>query len=211
MKGNLRKILAFVFIFFLLWIARQYLNLYVELSFSDYLRTVSSIVIKIIFWILLSFIYSKVVYKENLFKKLEFKNNIKGLLYALTFGLLLLSLILAYSYISKGTLFDFNISLRGFVSAVVFAPIIEEIVFRGLILNKLKLSIPFFWANLLTAVLFVLIHLPGWLICGDGISLENSLSILLVSFIWGYMYKKSNSFLSPVLGHALNNFISMIV
>lgn len=211
MKGNLRKILAFVFIFFLLWIARQYLYLYVELSFSDYLRAVSSIVIKIIFWILLSFIYSKVVYKENLFRRLEFKNNKKGILYALTFGLLLLSLNLAYNYISKGTLFDFNISLRGFVSAVVFAPIIEEIVFRGLILNKLKLSLPFFWANFLTAILFVLIHFPGWLIWGDGISLETSLSILLVSFIWGYMYKKSNSFLSPVLGHALNNFISMIV
>lgn len=211
MRGNLKKISTFIFIFFLLWIARQYLYLYVELSFSDYLRTVSSIVIKIIFWVLLSFIYFKTVYKENIFKKLEFKNNKKGILYALIFGLFLLTLNLVYNYISQGTLFDFNVSLRGFISAVAFAPIIEETVFRGLILNKLKLSIPFFWANLLTAVLFVLIHFPGWLIWGDGISLETSLSILLVSFIWGYMYKKSNSFLSTILGHAFNNLISMIV
>lgn len=211
MKGNLKKILTFVFIFFFLWIFRQYFYLYIELSFDDYLRTISSIIIKFIFWIILVFVYSKVIYKENIFDKLSFKNNKKGILYAFIFGYFLLVINLAYNYLSRGTLFDFNVSVRGFISAVVFAPIIEEIVFRGYILEKLKLSLPFFWANFLTAILFVLIHFPGWLIWGDGVSLETSLSILLVSFIWGYMYKKSGSFLSPILGHTFNNLISMVV
>lgn len=211
MKGNLKKILTFVFIFFFLWIIRQYFYLYVELSFDEYFRTVSSIIIKFVLWIILVFAYSKVIYKENIFDKLSFKNNKKGILYSLTFGLFLLTLNLAYNYISKGTLFDFNVGLRGFVSAIVFAPIIEETVFRGLILNKLKLSIPFFWANSLTALLFVLIHFPGWIIWGNGVSVIDSISILLVSFVWGYMYKKTGSFLSPVLGHSFNNLISMIV
>ena len=211
MKDNLKKILCFILIFFLLWIARQYFYFYVELSLSDNLRTVSSIVIKVIFWVLLTFIYSKFVYKENIFKKIKFKNNKKGIFYSLIFGLVLLIINLAYNYLSKGTLFDFNVSVRGFISAVVFAPIIEEIIFRAFILNKLEISLPFFWANLLTSILFVLIHFPGWLIWGEGISWETAVSILFVSFIWGYIYKKSGSFLSPILGHAFNNLITMIV
>ena len=211
MKGNLKKILTFVFILFFLWIVRQYFYLYVELSFDDYLRTVFSIIIKFVFWIILVFVYSKVIYKENIFEKICFKNNKKGIVYAFIFGFFLLVINLAYNYLSKVTLFDFNVSVRGFISAVVFAPIIEELVFRGFILEKLKISIPFFWANLITSVLFMLVHFPGWLIWGEGVSLETSISILLVSFIWGYMYKKSGSFLSPVLGHAINNLISMVV
>jgi len=210
-KKNFIKISIFILVFFILWTIRQYSYLYLEINLSPYIKTFVSILFKFVFWVILALLYSKYIYKENAFRNIKLKNNKKGILYALLFAIALLSLNLIFNHLSKGVLFNFNISIRGFISAVIFAPLIEEFVFRGFILNKLKLSLPFFWANLLTAILFVCAHIPGWLIWGGGISLESSISILLVSFVWGYLYKKTESFLSPVLAHSLNNLISMVV
>ncbi len=210
-KNNFKKIIFFILIFFLFWTIRQYLYLYVDSTLDGFVKTLFGILIKFIFWIGLGFIYSRKIFKQNLFKALQFQNKKKGGIYAILFALVLLSLNLIYNYLSKGILFDIDFSIGTFISAVIFAPIIEETIFRGFILKKLDSSLPFFWANILTAFLFMLIHFPGWIIWGNGITLVSSISIFLVSFIWGYLYKKTNCFLSPVLAHGLNNLISMIV
>jgi membrane protease YdiL (CAAX protease family) len=208
---NFIQISIFILIFFFLWTLRQYSYLFFEINLSPYIKTFVTILLKFVFWVILALLYSKYVYKENAFRNIKLKNNKIGILYALLFAIALLSFNLIFNYLSKGVLFNFNISIRRFISAVIFAPFIEEFVFRGFILNKLKLSLPFFWANMLTATLFVCAHIPGWVIWGNGISVESSISILLVSFVWGYLYKKTDSFLSPVLAHSLNNLISMVV
>jgi len=211
MKKNLIKILIFVLIFFFLWILRQYLYSHYEISLTGPKKAFIGIALKIIIWIGFSIIFSKLIFKENIFEKLRFEKNKLGVLYAILLSFILLFLNLILNYVSKGYFFDFSIDVGSYISAVIFAPIIEEFVFRGFILEKLKGSLHFFYANLITALLFLLIHFPGWLIWGDGISIESSVSIFFVGFIWGYLYKKTNSLLSPILAHSLNNLISMIV
>ncbi len=49
-----------------------------------------------------------------------------------------------------------------FFSAIVIAPVFEEFLFRGAVLGALVQRYRFATANLITAILFLGIHLPGW-------------------------------------------------
>ncbi len=208
---KLFQISFFIVLFFALWILRQYIYIYVDQSLEGYAKTILGIVLKAILWVGSVYLYSKLVYKENPFKKLSFRNNAKGILWAVIFGVALFSLNLLYNKLRGNPIFNPNFSIREFISAAITAPFIEEFVFRGFILRKFSETLPFLAANTFTAILFTAIHFPGWIFWGGGISIESTLSILVVSFIWGYLYKNTRSFWSPVVAHSLNNFISMIV
>jgi len=62
--------------------------------------------------------------------------------------------------------------------------IIEEIPYRGFMLQKLAERLGFWRANLITSLLFLAIHLPGW------IALQ----------LW-----------APILTHSANDFLSFVV
>ncbi|HEX5440977.1 MAG TPA: CPBP family intramembrane glutamic endopeptidase, partial [Ktedonobacterales bacterium] len=49
-----------------------------------------------------------------------------------------------------------------FVNAVIVAPIVEELTFRGAVLGGLSKHYRFAVANTLTALFFLGAHLPGW-------------------------------------------------
>ncbi|MBN2100459.1 CPBP family intramembrane metalloprotease [Candidatus Dojkabacteria bacterium] len=214
MKNKAKELLKtsiFIIVFFILWIIRQYIYIHLDMQFTGYFKTLLSIALKFIFWIGFSFIYFRYVYKEKILDLLKFKENRKGILYAVALGVALLVLNMIYNIILTNSMLNFNLNFRGLLSVAIAAPLIEEVVFRGLILRKLGDNMNFFYANLITSILFVGIHFPGWLIWGDGISLEAAGSIFLVSLIWGYLYRKTESMWSPIVAHSLNNIVSMIV
>lgn len=89
-----------------------------------------------------------------------------------------------------------------FIYMVVFAPILEELVFRGYLFNA--------WRNtrlgasgtiLLTTVLFALLHVAqySWLLVGY---------ITVFSIILGVAREKTNSIVTPMVIHSLNNLIA---
>lgn len=91
-------------------------------------------------------------------------------------------------------------SFIAFLSVVIIAPVIEEIQFRGIMLGSMSKYVPFWFANILQSVLFVLIH--------------DDMSLFLFYFIFGimtgYLRKKTDSYLAPIVFHMLNNLIAFI-
>lgn len=103
-----------------------------------------------------------------------------------------------------------------FVTAVVYAPLVEEITYRGAIQTGLLTRMPFAAANLITGLLFLSIHLPGWYFEGAfGTSLINVLSqalgVLLLGWIFGWVAKRSKSLAASTLTHMLNNLFQRFV
>ncbi len=97
-----------------------------------------------------------------------------------------------------------------FVSGVFIAPIVEEIVFRGVILDRLGTRYRFAIANVLTSVLFVSIHMVGWsfqdrLMENLTMPVGGALSIFLLSLVFGFVAHKSRSVAASTLTHMLNN------
>lgn len=89
--------------------------------------------------------------------------------------------------------------ITGFITVCVLAPIIEEILFRGIILRGLlQNGVTPIMSIFLSSFLFGLAHLNPWQFLGAG----------LLGAIFGYVYYRTKSLWLPVFLHALNNCIS---
>lgn len=86
-----------------------------------------------------------------------------------------------------------------FLSVVIVAPISEELIFRGVILNRLSTRMSLTLAILLSSFIFGLMHGFGSIIC---------------AFIFGLcmcaLYLKTDNIFVPMLVHFLNNLTSML-
>jgi membrane protease YdiL (CAAX protease family) len=99
----------------------------------------------------------------------------------------------------------------GLLNALVIAPVFEEILFRGFILRSLLESGLRFWpANLLTALLFLGIHLPGWSFAASPSLTQPAamVGIVLVGLGAGLAKQRSDSLWGSILFHAVNNLYS---
>lgn len=93
------------------------------------------------------------------------------------------------------------------------SPLIEELLFRGLILKELlRFARPVF-AIVADSLLFVGIHLPYWLSHQpvDSELATNSLGVFAFSLLAGYLCLKSSSTWPPTLAHIANNTLAMIL
>lgn len=102
---------------------------------------------------------------------------------------------------SGATMFDINIFtiVAVFIALAVFTPIIEEIVFRGGILQALKTKYNVFIAVLVSSILFLLVHLVPVIMP----------ALLVAGLSLGYLYHKYDSIYPPILLHMFINSINV--
>lgn len=127
-------------------------------------------------------------------------------------GLVLGIIPMTTKYLGKLPLLPSGMSW-GLVSAVLISPIVEEITFRGAILQTLMKEYSFGIVNILTALFFLGSHIPGWyfqhkLLTNLTNVTGGALSILFLGWVFGMVYYKSKSVSGGILTHVLNNFFN---
>lgn len=90
---------------------------------------------------------------------------------------------------------------KGILAVVVAAPIVEEIIFRGMILRGFLKHYSVRKSILLSAVLFGIVHMNPW----------QFVTAFAAGIILGWWYVKTESIITTILGHALNNGMSFII
>ncbi len=81
---------------------------------------------------------------------------------------------------------------------VIFAPIFEELAFRGLLFAMLRRRFAFFPAAIISATIFALAH---------GYSLIGFISVFWSGFLWAWIYERTGSLIPGMVAHALNNLL----
>lgn len=89
--------------------------------------------------------------------------------------------------------------LAALLAVCIATPLVEETVFRGVVLQGLSRYISFNWANLLQATLFMAIHE----------SLAAMPIIFLIGWLAGRLVKRTGGLLAPMVLHALNNAVAL--
>jgi uncharacterized protein len=87
------------------------------------------------------------------------------------------------------------------IAIVIFAPIAEELFFRGIVFNAWLREAGLVWAYVGSATLFAAIHL----------SLASLLPIFLLGLALAWVYRRTGSLLAPIVMHATVNGISVAV
>jgi membrane protease YdiL (CAAX protease family) len=85
---------------------------------------------------------------------------------------------------------------------------VEEVVFRGLVLQRAGEYMGFWKANALSAGLFVGVHVRGWIFSGvplPGIA-SSAAFVLVLALVLGYLLKRTGSLWACVVCHAMSNW-----
>jgi uncharacterized protein len=85
--------------------------------------------------------------------------------------------------------------------ASVWAPVVEELTFRGLLYGTLRTRLGPWPSALVSAVLFTLPH---------GYATAGSLSVLMSGLLWAWAYERTRSLLPGLLAHSANNLMSTL-
>ena len=87
-----------------------------------------------------------------------------------------------------------------FFSSVIFAPIIEEMLFRGIFLQSLNRYLSKFWTAVLLSGLFALIHF----------SFVQAAPLYFASMIYFGLTYQSRSIVPAIMAHIINNGITFV-
>ncbi len=87
------------------------------------------------------------------------------------------------------------------LTTVILAPLAEEFIFRGLVLQKLQKAFPFIIANIIQALLFGIYHM----------NLVQGIYAFLLGLVFGFVAYRLKSIWASVLLHALVNGASFLL
>lgn len=164
---------------------------------------------------LIVYLFKSVFIKEKLTKSLGkfLKKDILPvvlLMYGLNFVVsILLALLQIQGTSDNQQTVDMTFQLMPVVTTftvLVFAPIVEEVVFRGVIYSSIRQKSSFLVASLVSSILFALLHFSGSM---------TDIPYLLVygtlGWIMCYSYNKSKTIYAPIAVHFINNFIAILM
>ncbi|MFI3115142.1 MAG: type II CAAX endopeptidase family protein [Clostridia bacterium] len=94
-------------------------------------------------------------------------------------------------------------------SITIFAPIVEELVFRGVIYKNLRMYFGVVSSIIVSSTCFALMHFMVSLITGDINDMLFLPLYLVPSVYLCIFYEKSNNIFAPIYLHAFNNLIGI--
>ena len=103
-------------------------------------------------------------------------------------------------YVENRINYEYFSNYIGFIAftigATIFAPIMEELFFRGIILQKVAVNIGIIRAILISAIIFALVHFR-----------YDIVSLLITGIILAILYLKSKKLIIPIIYHFIYNLI----
>jgi uncharacterized protein len=84
------------------------------------------------------------------------------------------------------------------INCIVIAPITEEFIFRGVLLHRLATKWNIATAVWVSSIIFGLLHF-------------NPLGISMAGIAWALLYLKTRTLIIPIVAHAMNNTIAVMV
>lgn len=84
------------------------------------------------------------------------------------------------------------------ILVVIFVPIIEEVVFRGILINRLSVTFKTKTAVIISSILFGVLH-------------TDPLGATIFGVIMAIIYIKTQKLIIPIICHVLNNFAAYIL
>jgi membrane protease YdiL (CAAX protease family) len=87
------------------------------------------------------------------------------------------------------------------ITGTILTPLVEELLFRGVLYQALRRSLPVSGATVLSAMIFALMHL----------NVVMFIPLLVMGLILALVYEWSGSIVPTILLHACNNGIMLLI
>lgn len=166
----------------------------------------SGVLTLVIYWIRFA-VRKKNFLKEVEFKKIPVKNLLPIIIFAPSANIVLSMVISNFpwpqawidAYMTNSSIIDG--SLMSWLTAVVMAPLLEEIVFRGLVYTRLKKGMPAIAAAIVASLAFGLCHTGIiWVIYATALGM-----------VMTWIFEKYQSLVANILFHLFFNLMGQIL
>jgi uncharacterized protein len=209
-----RVALSYVYVaaFHLIWILWPYVlypRLTAALDDHSLRYAVVHLTIRVLCWVVPVWLYLRYVDGVEPLEYLKLKQNVRrGLVVALV--LTIVNVL--------GTLLRFGVphpslsrvTWNSILGTSLLVGVVEEIPYRGFMLQKLAERMPFWRANVITSALFLAIHLPGWMAL-HTFRTGSAITIFAFGLIMAVAFKFTGSLWAPIVTHSANDCLSFVV
>ena len=168
-----------------------------------------NLAVRAVLWVLPVFLYLRYLDRVDPLAYLKLRQHwLRGIVIGLAISLLILLLSLAQQGWPRPR--PGALTWNSILSTSLLIGFFEEIPYRGFVFQKLGGWMSRTSAVVISSLLFVAIHLPGWL------SLHLfTLQILIFVFVFGVLMAilllLAKSLWAPIISHSLNDFISAVL
>ena len=211
-NSDVSILIGYLILFYLAWTIKELWLIEYIYSFGEIISPLLEALVKSLMWIVPAWIYIKLYLHSIPISFLKMNVNVKkGLLWGIFLSLLLGAFLILEAYFFNGVSFHFSLSFDDYLNTLLMAGLAEEIVFRGLILQELDKRMTFWKANLITALLFLVIHYPIWIYNDIIFQYGSHIYVFIIGLLFGFVYKKTGSLWSVIILHAFHNYILSII
>ena len=114
----------------------------------------------------------------------------------ISYGFLYLANFLSANF-NLNSLLPFSITYGNMIFIIVISPIAEELIFHGVLLNRLRLVVPLLFSIFISSLLFAALH-----------SFGSIFSAFIFAVCMAILYLKTDNILVPIFAHFLNNLFA---
>lgn len=216
-KQRMTTLAAYISVFFLIWSAYKlgfFSGIYSE---NPILTLIMKHSFKYIVWTLPVLILLRFVYRSNPLSYLKLEDNaVNGIMWGTIIGFAVAVYHFVRFFFMGDGILRLDIDMYTWIHRIILIGFTEEVVFRGFIMQKLNEELEFMFANGISAVLFLLIHLPGWY--SEGLIQPGRMTyfymsagfVLVFGLVQGYLLKRTKSLWACMIVHSINNLITIM-
>ena len=210
-RRHFAPFITYLILFYSLWIGWVYL-IYPPmqaLGTATLLYALANLTSRLLLWIIPVFLYLRYIDHVNPLAYLKLNQYWKrGILIGLALSVLnFLGMLVRFGPPHPSMQF---VTWNSILGTSILVGFFEEVPFRGFILQKFQEKFPFWIANLLSSLLFMGIHLPGWILL-HILTWSNVISIFVLGGIFALIFYYSKTLWSSIITHSLNDFLSAVL
>jgi uncharacterized protein len=213
-QPSLRPFILYLVVFQAFWMSVYVFGIYpwmLKLDDTTLRFALVNLAVRLCVWVAPVFLYLRYVDHVNPVEYLKLKEHWpRGVLIGLAFGALIFAGSLVRLRFGPPHPTVHPITWNSILVTSVLIGFVEEIPYRGFILQKFEERIGFSKAALITSALFLSMHLPGW-ISLQKLSAYNVVYVFVFGFVMALLLRYGKSLWGPIVAHSLNDAISTLI
>ena len=168
-----------------------------------------NIVFRLLIWILPVFWYLRYIDHVDALEYLQLKRYWRrGVVIGLTLSVI--NFLGTMLRIGQPAWSSASVTWNSVLGTSVLVGVFEEIPFRGFMLQKLRERFDFVTSTVISSVLFVCVHIPGWIMLGS-LSASRMAYIFAFGAVMAIVLRYSQSLWAPIISHSLNDCLSFVI
>ena len=209
--ARLAPFLVYVGVFHLAWIAWPFVVYprLIALGERTLLYALLNIMIRILVWVVPVFLYLRHVDHVEPLAYLKLTDGFRR-------AVAVAAIVTALNFLGYMARFGLphpsaaHLTWNSLLGTSFLVGFIEEIPYRGFMLQKFTDLLGFPWAGLLTSVLFLVVHLPGWLAL-RVFAWDTAAFVFVFAVLMALLVRYSKSLWASILTHSANDCLSVVV